>query len=62
VTTRIGATAHPFVPDPDLPPDHNGRRVCAACHLLGRPGDAHHNVPDAPPEQDEHRRRAGDHD
>jgi hypothetical protein len=28
---------HPFVADPNLPADHRGRRVCAACHLLGRP-------------------------
>lgn len=52
---------HPFQPDPDLPADHQGRKVCAACHLVGQPGDAHHDVPDVP-EQAEHRRRAGDTD
>jgi hypothetical protein len=38
---------HVFVADPDLPPDMNGRRVCR-CGLLGRPGDAHHDMPDVP--------------
>lgn len=41
-------TPHPFVADPDLPPDMNGRRVCLRCHLVGRPGDAHHDMPSAP--------------
>lgn len=50
---------HPFQADPDLPPDHQGRRVCAACHLLGRTGDTHHDVQPVP-EQAEHRRRYGD--
>lgn len=39
----------------DLPPDHLGRRVCR-CGLVGRPGDAHHALPDVP-EQAEHLRR-----
>lgn len=39
----------PFVRDPDVPPDHNGKGVCASCHLPGRPGDAHHTLPPAPP-------------
>jgi hypothetical protein len=39
-----------FVPDPDLPPDHQGRRVCARCHLVGRPGDSHHTMPAGPDE------------
>lgn len=49
---------HVFVADPDLPPDQNGRRVCR-CGLVGRPGDAHHNLPAAPPE-DARSRAAGD--
>jgi hypothetical protein len=35
---------HVFQADPDLPADHRGRRVCAVCHLVGRTGDAHHDV------------------
>jgi hypothetical protein len=49
---------HPFVADEDLPPDMNGRRVCR-CGLVGRPGDAHHDMPDVP-EQAEARRWAGE--
>lgn len=52
---------HLFQADPDLPPDINGRRVCAACHRVGRPGDVHHDVQPVP-EQAEHRRRIGDED
>jgi hypothetical protein len=52
-------TPHPFVADPDLPADHRGRRVCAACHLIGRPDDPRHAMPDVP-EQAEHRRRVGE--
>jgi hypothetical protein len=48
-----------FTPDPDVPPDYQGRRACVHCHLLGRPGDAHHEMPDVP-EQAEHRRRVGE--
>jgi hypothetical protein len=36
---------HIFAPDPDIPPDHNGRRTCR-CGLHGQAGDAHHTVPD----------------
>jgi hypothetical protein len=50
---------HPFVADPNLPADHRGRRVCAACHLIGRPDDPRHAMPDVPG-QAEHRRRAGE--
>lgn len=46
----------PFQPDPDIPPDQNGRGVCRNCHLVGAPGDAHHTLPDAPA-QAEHWRR-----
>lgn len=49
---------HPFVADPELPADMNGRRVCR-CGLLGTPGDAHHDMPDVP-EQAESRRWAGE--
>jgi hypothetical protein len=38
----------PFIPDPDVPPDHLGRSACKQCHLVGRPGDAHHTLPDVP--------------
>jgi hypothetical protein len=48
-----------FVPDPDVPADHQGRQACANCHLIGTPGDAHHTLPDVP-EQAEHRRWAGE--
>lgn len=51
---------HPFVADPELPPDMNGRQVCR-CGLLGRPGDARHNMPTVP-EQAESRRWAGERD
>jgi hypothetical protein len=52
---------HPFVPDPDVPPDHNGRGACAmpGCHLIGEPNDAHHTLP-VVPEQAAHERRYGD--
>lgn len=50
---------HVFAPDPDLPhATLDGRRVCAACHLVGKPGDDRHTMPDVP-EQEEHRRRVG---
>jgi hypothetical protein len=42
--------AHQFVADPDLPPDHAGRQVCATCHKPGAEGDAQHpNQPAVPP-------------
>lgn len=50
----------PFTPDPQTPPDpYTGLGVCAVCHLLGHPGDAHHAMP-VVPEQEESRRRVGD--
>ena len=49
---------HPFREDPDLPADVNGRRVCR-CGLVGRPGDAHHEMPDVP-HDDAQRRAAGE--
>jgi len=51
---------HLFVPDPDVPPDVNGVGACSVCHCMGKPGDPRHTLPDAPPEQAEHRRRMGD--
>jgi hypothetical protein len=58
MTERPGP--HVFVADPDLPHRyHDGRRVCLACHLLGRSGDAHHDMPDVPA-QAEARRRVGE--
>lgn len=50
---------HPFAADPDLPADINGREVCRRCNLVGRPGDAHHAMPNVP-EQAEARRWAGE--
>jgi len=46
-----------FTPDPDVPADHNGLRVCR-CNLLGQPGDAHHTLP--PPVPDVQSLRAGE--
>jgi hypothetical protein len=49
-----------FVPDPDTPADpFSGAQVCANCHLVGAPGDAHHTLPDVP-EMAEHRRWVGE--
>lgn len=51
---------HPFVADPDVPPDpldRTGRRACR-CGLLGEPGDAHHTLP--PPVDDARSRAAGE--
>lgn len=47
---------HLFVPDPDVP------GCCGRCHLPGVPGDAHHTLPAAGPEQAEHARRYGHED
>jgi hypothetical protein len=38
-----------FTPDPDVPPDHNGRQACR-CGLLGEAGDTHHTVPEPEPD------------
>jgi hypothetical protein len=50
VTAKPKPTGRPhlFVPDPDVPADHNGRGACVTCHLGGEPGDAHHQLPDVP--------------
>lgn len=40
---------HLFRPDPDLPPDTNGRQVCR-CGLVGAPGDGHHKLPEPVPD------------
>lgn len=55
-TAQPKAGTHLFVPDPDLPPDTNGRHVCLSCHLVGAPDDPHHHLPTVP-EQAEHQRR-----
>lgn len=39
---------HQFLPDLGLPPDEKGRHVCSACHLIGTPDDAHHQLPVVP--------------
>lgn len=46
-----------FMPDPDVPPDHNGRQACR-CGLLGTPGDTHHTAPE--PVQDARGLAAGE--
>lgn len=61
MTVRKSAVKpHPFVRDPDVPPDVNGRGACTGCHLIGEPGDAHHDTSDLDAEQAEARRRAGE--
>jgi hypothetical protein len=57
---KARVVAHPFEADPDLPPDHLGRHVCKRCHLLGRPGDPHHDTAELDAEQAEARRWAGE--
>lgn len=49
---------HLFVPDPDVPPDTNGRGACSVCHLISQPQDAHHTLPAAP--EDAMQRAAGE--
>lgn len=42
---------HPFRVDPHTPADPvTGAGVCGRCHLVGRPGDSHHNMPDPQPD------------
>lgn len=42
---------HVFVADPDTPGDPiSGDGVCLTCRLVGRPGDAHHDMPDPEPD------------
>lgn len=57
---RTRPAPHVFVADPELPPDMNGREVCARCHLVGRAGDAHHDMPAGPPEDARSRAAGGD--
>jgi len=58
VTAKTRVPPHPFVADPDIPPDHNGRRTCR-CGLPGEPGDAHHTLPEVVG-QDARQRAAGE--
>jgi hypothetical protein len=61
VSAKTRVPPHVFVADPDLPPhpaDLEQRSVCATCHLLGAPGDAHHQLP--PAVEDGRMRAAGD--
>ncbi len=52
-------TPHVHVADPDVPPDPiSGDQACRHCHLVGRPGDAHHAMPE--PVADAQTRAAGD--
>ena len=44
---------HVHVVNQDVPADPldtTGRRVCAVCHLVGRPGDGWHAMPDPQPD------------
>lgn len=51
----------PFIPGPPGEADHNGLSACQRCQLVGRPGDAHHPMPD-PPAVDVQQLRAGEND
>lgn len=51
---------HPPVTDPTVPPDQAGHFYCRRCSLAIVDGDPRHTLPPAGPEQDEHRRRAGE--
>jgi hypothetical protein len=31
-----------FWADSEIPPDHNGKRRCRRCGVMGKPGDQHH--------------------
>jgi hypothetical protein len=52
---RSKVRPHLLVADADIPPDHQGRRRCRVCGLMGKPtGDRHHldpnrTIPPAPP-------------
>jgi hypothetical protein len=42
---------HVHQADPDTPADPvSGDQVCRSCRLVGRPGDAHHTMPDPVPD------------
>lgn len=50
MTRRPKPTAHRvcggiFTPDPNVPPDQNGRLTCR-CALVGKAGDSHHTAPE----------------
>jgi hypothetical protein len=46
--TRLPHYCETWNPDPDIPPDHRGRRTCLTCHRIGSPDDPGHTPP-APP-------------
>lgn len=56
---KAAAVCGVFIPDPAVPPDHNGLQACVNCHLMGRRGDAHHDLP-APPAEDARSLAAGE--
>ena len=58
-TGRSTVAPHPFTPDPDIGPAHDGRLTCLTCRMLGRRDDARHTMP-VVPEQAEHLRRYGE--
>lgn len=55
--TKPTGTPHVFTADPETPGDPiSSAQVCRWCHLVGRPGDAHHTLPDVPEQADVLRR------
>ena len=58
-TGRSTVAPHPFTPDPDIGPAHDGRLTCLTCRMLGKRDDARHTMPIVP-EQAEHLRRYGE--
>jgi hypothetical protein len=49
--TKPKPAPHVHVADPDTPGDPiTGDQVCSRCRLVGRPGDAHHAMPDPIPD------------
>ena len=48
---KVTRPPHPFSADPDTPGDPvSGQGVCSRCHLVGKPGDAHHDMPEPVPD------------
>lgn len=60
MTRRVTTVKHPFIRDPDVPPDINGVGACASCHCMGQAEDARHKLPDLLDEAEAERRRYGE--
>jgi cytochrome c553 len=60
VPRRVTTVKHPFIPDPEVPPDINGVGACAHCHCMGQAEDARHRLPDLLDEAEAERRRYGE--